>query len=314
MDYIICKMQHSTFCIIFYSQSDRDNFGIHGLAMDMLRTFAVKYSMVNVYLSLIYRNIGLLFHSCMAAYQELSCTIVLGESRLWEEGKCMHNQDTAEMEKRLSDFKNQIEKYMKAKNEEELFGLIKQFLENNETKEYPAIFMKRIVIGTVEKMLEISNIAMGENILAVVEQQLSFCYSRTDVAELILSVYRKIEKKELELTDVSHEELSQNILQFMKEHVYEKVSLKDIAERFHFTESYIVRILSQQTGNTPMKWLIIYKIEEAKNMFLLNPKLKIRYVSEQLGFSDQRYFCKVFKNQTGMTVSEYKETFYGQKE
>ena len=169
--------------------------------------------------------------------------------------------------------------------------------------------MKRVVVGIVEKMLEVSGCMLDRNLLEIVEEELRDCFCQKDILDVLLNLYERIETMRSDCKGVSTKELCDRIQEYIRKNVYGNLTLQDLVEEFHFSESYIVRIVSHQTGITPMKWSVIYKVEEAKKMFLANPNLKIGYVSDQLGFSDQRYFCKVFKNHVHVTVTEYKELY-----
>ncbi|WP_139355905.1 helix-turn-helix domain-containing protein, partial [Clostridium beijerinckii] len=46
------------------------------------------------------------------------------------------------------------------------------------------------------------------------------------------------------------------------------------------------------------------RIHKAKELLGSN-KLKIYEIAEKVGYSDSKYFCKVFKESTGMSPKEY---------
>ena len=48
------------------------------------------------------------------------------------------------------------------------------------------------------------------------------------------------------------------------------------------------------------------RIERAKEL-LRNPRFKLYHISKQVGYEDANYFAKIFKKQTGVTPSEYRE-------
>jgi len=48
------------------------------------------------------------------------------------------------------------------------------------------------------------------------------------------------------------------------------------------------------------------RIECAKSMLVNKPQVLIIEVSEACGFSSQHYFCRVFKNLTGISPNEYR--------
>ena len=92
---------------------------------------------------------------------------------------------------------------------------------------------------------------------------------------------------------------------FIRLHYRENLSLTDLADKYHFNHSYLTRIFKKQKGQSPLKLINLLRIEDAKEL-LLNPELSVREISEMLGFSDQHYFSRSFKNFTGLSPNEYR--------
>ncbi len=307
-DYVIFRINRETFCLVFYSKL-KEELHLKALAMYLVKMFSEEYKMVNILISKQHEDVMKLHERSMAAYQELSCLLIMGKNSVWDEGEKQTQEDIIEFEKQLADLKHEVEVKMKTRCRQGMVDCLNTFWENKELQKYPAIFMKRVVVGIVEKMLEVSGCMLEGNLLEIVEDGLRGCFCQDDVLNVLLNIYEKVENMRADSKGTAPKELCTRIQEYIKKNVYGNITLQSLAEEFHFSESYIVRIVSQQTGITPMKWSVIYKIEEAKNMFRANPNLKIGYVSDQLGFSDQRYFCKVFKNYVHATVTEYKELY-----
>lgn len=94
---------------------------------------------------------------------------------------------------------------------------------------------------------------------------------------------------------------------FIRLHYREELSLADLAERYHFNHSYLTRAFRKQKGEAPLKLINSLKIKDAKEL-LLNPQLSIKEISEMLGFSSQHYFSRCFKNFTGISPNEYRNS------
>ena len=56
-----------------------------------------------------------------------------------------------------------------------------------------------------------------------------------------------------------------------------------------------------------MRYILKMRIGTAKNM-LENTDLSIGRISEQCGFSSQSYFCRVFKEEWGITPLQYQKS------
>ena len=66
-------------------------------------------------------------------------------------------------------------------------------------------------------------------------------------------------------------------------------------------------IFKKQTGYTIFDYLTHYKIEQAKKM-LATGTYKIYEVSDYLGYKSKNYFSALFKEYTGVTPSQYRNS------
>ena len=79
-----------------------------------------------------------------------------------------------------------------------------------------------------------------------------------------------------------------------------------MAQFCNVRSEYLSRIFKEETGVKFVDFLTNFRVSMAKRM-LASGKYKVLEVSEAVGFSDQKYFQKVFKKVCGVTPSEYKK-------
>ena len=79
------------------------------------------------------------------------------------------------------------------------------------------------------------------------------------------------------------------------------------AERANLSPTYFSQIVRQHTGYTPST-LIKHTTVAYIKMFLADPQLSIKEVAVKLNFANQLSFRKFFKNCTGMSPKQYRET------
>lgn len=91
---------------------------------------------------------------------------------------------------------------------------------------------------------------------------------------------------------------------YIKEYYWDKIALEEIAGRMNLTPEYLSRLFTKEVGKSFSDYLKEYRINKAKKM-LADDKLKIYEIAEKAGYSDPKYFCKIFKEVTGMTPKEY---------
>ena len=76
------------------------------------------------------------------------------------------------------------------------------------------------------------------------------------------------------------------------------------AEKQRLTPRHFADIVKQESGYTPMEWINMITINQAKNL-LRQPDTQVKDVAAQLGFPEQFTFRKYFKTHTGMSPTEY---------
>lgn len=99
------------------------------------------------------------------------------------------------------------------------------------------------------------------------------------------------------------------IIEYMKEHYAEPITLTEAARHFHFNPSYLSSYFSAHNEGSFIEQLNKIRIEEASKL-LLKGEATISEISGLVGFSDHSYFCRVFKKRTGLSPSQYKRKYF----
>lgn len=77
-----------------------------------------------------------------------------------------------------------------------------------------------------------------------------------------------------------------------------------LAKRCNISEVYFRKMFVKHYRTTPKQYIVNIRINKAK-LLLAENSLKINAVAELCGFSNQYHFCRVFKERTGITPTEY---------
>lgn len=83
-----------------------------------------------------------------------------------------------------------------------------------------------------------------------------------------------------------------------------KLSNAELAEQCNISEVYFRKIFTETYKTTPKQFIVDIRINKAKQL-LSDGFLNIGAVAEECGFSNQYHFCRLFKEKTGFTPSEY---------
>ncbi|MBR6602686.1 MAG: helix-turn-helix transcriptional regulator [Clostridia bacterium] len=106
---------------------------------------------------------------------------------------------------------------------------------------------------------------------------------------------------------------SKNAVSKAKELIYERLSnpllsVKSLAEDMSISEVHLRKIFKASEGISPSKFIVLARLERAKILFSLED-ISLDEIAYQCGFSSLQYFCRVFKEKTGMTPSEYRKKY-----
>ncbi len=115
-----------------------------------------------------------------------------------------------------------------------------------------------------------------------------------------------LDEKEKSYTvgEAQYPPLIQAIIQFIDENYAQRLGLDVFAEEYHMTPEYISLMFTKKTGMTFSNYLKKVRIEHAKDL-LIHSNMKVYEIACRVGYSDQKYFSKVFKEYTGVTPKQY---------
>ena len=86
-----------------------------------------------------------------------------------------------------------------------------------------------------------------------------------------------------------------------------KIGIQEIADQLNVSRNYLSTVFRKETDYSVIEYLNIVRLQHAKRL-LRDTNLKIYEIADQVGFSDTYYFSSVFKKQTGVSPSEYRDS------
>lgn len=84
-------------------------------------------------------------------------------------------------------------------------------------------------------------------------------------------------------------------------------NLSDHLSSLGYSYEHLSREFRKVYGFPPGDYLNRYRVESAKNM-LRESTISVSQIAERLGFSSSAYFCRVFRDRTGLSPSEFRRT------
>lgn len=98
------------------------------------------------------------------------------------------------------------------------------------------------------------------------------------------------------------------VSEWIKIHYYQPFTVAEIADEVGYQADYLSSLFKRSTGISMTRFTNQIRIKTAKAL-LSNYDITIKEAAYSCGFSDEKYFMKVFKQLEGMTPTQYKNTF-----
>ncbi|MBQ4153274.1 MAG: helix-turn-helix transcriptional regulator [Oscillospiraceae bacterium] len=98
-------------------------------------------------------------------------------------------------------------------------------------------------------------------------------------------------------------------LSLIHEHLFEQLTLEQLASSVGLSSKYFCRFFQEMTGQKPFEHINSLRIERACEMFIRD-KVTVKAVSAEVGFKDINYFIKTFYRFRGMTPKKFATQYY----
>lgn len=125
---------------------------------------------------------------------------------------------------------------------------------------------------------------------------------RCNLIEIIILTMRKLDKKRnFEIGDATCEQIKH----YVCENYMNPVSLSEISREMNFSLPYLSKLFSEKVGIGFSEYLQNVRIEESLKI-LANTDAKLFEVARLVGYSDLKFFAKIFKKKMSMTPGRYR--------
>lgn len=94
----------------------------------------------------------------------------------------------------------------------------------------------------------------------------------------------------------------------LEQHYQEPLTRESVAEHFYVSPNYLSQLFQKEGQIKFNEYLNHIRLDRAK-FLLLAYDMKVKEVAHRCGFRDSNYFCRVFRNQTERSPSEYRAQY-----
>ena len=98
------------------------------------------------------------------------------------------------------------------------------------------------------------------------------------------------------------------VKQYVDQQFNQKVTLESASDAVYLNSAYLAALFKKETGITFLDYLTGVRIEKSKTL-LCDMKYNLSQVAQAVGYSDAKYFGKLFQKYTGIKPQEYRKLF-----
>ena len=164
--------------------------------------------------------------------------------------------------------------------------------------------LKRDSYFIVTKLIEeLSNDNLYSN-------DLSLCYLKQLIIQMLrLNNSHFHSKPTTHMQQTYENELLNDILLYIDDNIYEKISVSTLCEHFCISTSMLHSLFRKNMNNTAKNYINELKLSKSKEL-IRNSTHTLSEISEMLGFSSIHYFSKKFKSYFNISPTEYSKSIY----
>ena len=164
--------------------------------------------------------------------------------------------------------------------------------------------LKRDSYFIVTKLIEeLSNDNLYSN-------DLSLCYLKQLIIQMLRLDNSQFHSKPTTHMQQTYEnELLNDILLYIDDNIYEKISVSTLCEHFCISTSMLHSLFRKNMNNTAKNYINELKLSKSKEL-IRNSTHTLSEISEMLGFSSIHYFSKKFKSYFNISPTEYSKSIY----
>lgn len=123
-----------------------------------------------------------------------------------------------------------------------------------------------------------------------------------DICTQIMGVFEEGEKEQ-DSTNLTIKRAKRLIHEFYNT----GITLDEIAAKLNITPEYLGTQFHKETGVTFSTYMKNYRIQKSKEL-LVGTSMKLYEIAERVGYTDPKYFSKVFRDVTGQLPADFRKT------
>ena len=106
--------------------------------------------------------------------------------------------------------------------------------------------------------------------------------------------------------DASADDVIEQLGAFIREHAFEEIHFAELIAGTNYHPNYVSRLFGKRFGAPPQRYQIVQRMNEAKRLLMLLPEEPVRRIAQRVGYPDQNYFARIFRQTTGVSPQRFR--------
>jgi len=153
-------------------------------------------------------------------------------------------------------------------------------------------------VGLYDSILSIFNLIFDEVRTQRPLYQMKACAAILSLVAEVLARERRSDQPNF------YQQIVEKAKYFMESNIFSAINLSAISDQLGISTSRLNEIFKTYTSMTPYQYYIHIKIHRAEGL-LEQEGSQVKEVAYKMGFDDQYYFSRLFKNKTGVSPSDW---------
>lgn len=136
-------------------------------------------------------------------------------------------------------------------------------------------------------------------------KHMSGVYTRNELEQLFSDLLTTLQKRYEKKEDIRNYTILK-VISYIRDHYSEGITLEEVARKMDLTPEYLSTLFNKEMDINFSNFLKQFRMSHAKRL-LKGTDLKIYEIAEAVGYSDAKYFMRVFKEVQGMSPKEFRQ-------
>lgn len=133
----------------------------------------------------------------------------------------------------------------------------------------------------------------------------SSCSSEVDCSQRIYRILCTLLLPHAPTHTVATDTTITRAVRYIDEHLFEPLSVKQIASTVHLSPSHFSRLFRSTTGFSPHEYIMLHRIDEAKAL-LQSTNLSVKEIAFRVGYHSEVNFIIAFTDKTGLSPTLFR--------